>query len=292
MERRERSFPVRFEVIKPTRFTPENLKMYYAHEWEAYQKTLHHDRETNSPDTDSASNGPAANFPEPDPSSAEPGTAAPQAIAPVPTAQSSTSSISSTSSHPSLPPDFSRHSRLCCVCSHPDRETIDGDFIRWRSPELIAKEFKIADRASIYRHAHATGLFAWRKRELGRVLEGILESAEHIPLESSDVLVRAARLYSHLDDNGRWLEPPRTTFIFTGEAPPIYPLEGLLPSNSARAKKRRVSKPILSRHERRPRSLASSSAKQKRMASAKPNSNIRPNRKSVKLLNRKEKANS
>ena len=136
------------------------------------------------------------------------------------------------------PPDFSRHSRRCCICLHPDRDAIEGDFIRWRSPELIAREYKIANRTSIYRHAHCAGLFAWRRRELGRVLEGILENAEHVPLEASDAIVRAARVYAHLDENGNWFEPPRTNFILTGPAPALYPLESSLPTNSGRAKRR------------------------------------------------------
>jgi hypothetical protein len=32
-----------------------------------------------------------------------------------------------------LPPDFSRHARRCAVCAHPDRDAIEGDFIRWTS---------------------------------------------------------------------------------------------------------------------------------------------------------------
>ena len=38
-------------------------------------------------------------------------------------------------------------------------EEIEGDFISWRSPAAIATEYGLADRASVYRHAHALGLF-------------------------------------------------------------------------------------------------------------------------------------
>jgi hypothetical protein len=124
------------------------------------------------------------------------------------------------SSDPSLPPDFSRHSRRCSICSHPDRDLIEGDFVRWRSPEKIARDFQITDRISIYRHAHAVGLFARRKRELGRVLEGILESAEFCTDSSCDEVIRAARLYSHLDDHGKWTESPRTQYLVSGPPPP------------------------------------------------------------------------
>ena len=130
------------------------------------------------------------------------------------------------SSDPSLPPDFSRHSRRCSICSHPDRDLIEGDFVRWRSPEKIAKDFHITDRISIYRHAHAVGLFHRRKRELGRVLENILESVEFCTASSCDVVIRAARLYSHLDDRGKWTEAPRTQYLVSGP-PPHESLENL-----------------------------------------------------------------
>src|SRR5579872_6004127 len=43
MDRREKTFPVRFEITNPTRFSPGEMRMFYAHEWEAYRKTLYSD---------------------------------------------------------------------------------------------------------------------------------------------------------------------------------------------------------------------------------------------------------
>jgi len=119
----------------------------------------------------------------------------------------------------SLPPDFSRHARRCSICAHPDRDAIEGDFIRWNSPSQIAKMYKIADRSSIYRHAHSTGLFDRRKHEVNRVLETVLENVEQCPIESFDTIIRAARLYTHLDDRGNWTEPPRITYFIAGPPP-------------------------------------------------------------------------
>ena len=219
MPRREPSFPIRFELFKPTRFSKEESVMYFAHEWDAYQKSLHHD---DQPTTTPAKSVPlptttAAVTPEinqaPAQNAASPATPAATAIScepsqlaptsPTSSASSSTSltSSASSSSLPSFrtPPDFSRHSRRCSICLLPDRDAIEGDFIRWRSSELIAREYKLANRTSIYRHAHCTGLFAWRRRELGRV----------------------ARVYAHLDENGNWFEPARINFVLTGPAPAI-----------------------------------------------------------------------
>ena len=49
----------------------------------------------------------------------------------------------------------------------------------------------------------------------------MLENHEHIPLEASDAIVRAARVYAHLDENGNWFEPARINFVLTGPAPAI-----------------------------------------------------------------------
>jgi len=121
--------------------------------------------------------------------------------------------------HESSPPDFSRHARRCVVCAHPDRDAIEGDFIRWASPTQIARTYGIADRASVYRHAHSTNLFERRRREVPRVLENILENVEHCPPERYDTIIRAARLYTRLDNSGAWVEPPRITYFIAGPPP-------------------------------------------------------------------------
>jgi hypothetical protein len=270
MGRRVPSFPVRSELFKPTRFSNEKSVMYFAREWEAYQKSLHHDDQPTSapaksvaPPTTTAAvtpeinqatvqNPAAAPTPEPAAIPCEPSPLAPiLQTSSIPSSTSLTSSTSS-SSMPSFrtPPDFSRHSRRCCICQHPDRDAIEGDFIRWRSPELIAREYKLANRTSIYRHAHCTGLFAWRRRELGRVLEGMLENAEHIPLEASDAVVRAARVYAHLDENGNWFEPARINFVLTGPASAISRPESLQPAGQLVTKKRISKRRVKSRAPR------------------------------------------
>lgn len=59
-----------------------------------------------------------------------------------------------------------RHAAECKICAHPSREHIERDFINWRSPATIAKHYKLANRASVYRHAHALGLFTKRQRNV------------------------------------------------------------------------------------------------------------------------------
>lgn len=136
---------------------------------------------------------------------------------------------------PTTPPDLERHSLRCVVCSHPDRDAIEGDFVRWGSPIKIAEAYGINDRRNIYRHAHATGLFDRRTREVARVLEQYMELMDHHLPENPDKLdfdtvTRAVRVYAHLAP-GLWFEPVRTHQILTG---PIQPPE-LVPPGQRKA---------------------------------------------------------
>jgi hypothetical protein len=62
--------------------------------------------------------------------------------------------------------NLGRHQRACSVCAHAQQEEIEAAFIGWRSPAAIAEEFGLSDRASVYRHAHALGLFQKRQRNV------------------------------------------------------------------------------------------------------------------------------
>ena len=86
------------------------------------------------------------------------------------------------------------HSRRCSVCHHPDRIWIELKFIEWNSPTRIAKEYGLYDRDSIYHHAHATGLFEQRRRNILCVYENILERALHARITSHGIMVAIDRL--------------------------------------------------------------------------------------------------
>jgi hypothetical protein len=102
-------------------------------------------------------------------------------------------------------PNRGRHQRNCSVCSHAQREEIESDFIAWRSPAAIAQEFGLADRASVYRHAHAFGLFAKRQRNIRAALERIIERADSVDVTSSAV-VSAIAAYSKINSAGQWID--------------------------------------------------------------------------------------
>jgi hypothetical protein len=74
-------------------------------------------------------------------------------------------------------PSLGRHRRHCSVCAHAKRAEIEAEFVSWRSPVAIASEYGLADRSSIYRHAHALDLFSKRQRNVRAALEKIIEKA-------------------------------------------------------------------------------------------------------------------
>jgi hypothetical protein len=98
-----------------------------------------------------------------------------------------------------------RHRRACSMCAHPECPEIEAAFVSWRSPADIAKEFGLADRATVYRHAHAFGLFEKRQRNVRAALEHIIEQAAKVEVTASAV-VAAIQAYAKLNSNGQWVE--------------------------------------------------------------------------------------
>ena len=92
------------------------------------------------------------------------------------------------------PVSLGRHRRNCTVCAHERCAELEADFVGWKNPTLIANEFGLADRTSVYRHAHAFGLFEKRKRNVRAALERIIEKAGEVEVTSSAV-VAAVQAY-------------------------------------------------------------------------------------------------
>jgi hypothetical protein len=107
-----------------------------------------------------------------------------------------------------------RHQRLCTICNHEDREEIDQEFLDWIHPENTAEHYDIEWRA-IYRHAHATGLFAARERNFRLALGHVVEQAMYIK-PTVEGLLRAIRAFSSLDRDGRWTEIPTHVVVSSG----------------------------------------------------------------------------
>jgi hypothetical protein len=105
----------------------------------------------------------------------------------------------------SAPVDVGRHQRTCSVCAHSQCDEIEDAFVSWRSPAQIAEEFGIADRASVYRHAHAFGLFERRRRNIRAALEKIIERAGEVDVTASAV-VAAVQAYAKINAAGEWID--------------------------------------------------------------------------------------
>jgi len=104
------------------------------------------------------------------------------------------------------PVSQARHRRTCGVCAHAQRLEIEAEFVAWRSPAALAQQYGLADRASVYRHAHALGLFAKRQRNLRAALERIIERVDEVQVTSGAVVAAVATL-AKINANGQWVDP-------------------------------------------------------------------------------------
>ena len=112
------------------------------------------------------------------------------------------------SQHASHASHLSHHQRKCAICRHPERDTIEEMFVHWHSSSSIHRRFMLNDRSTIYDHAHATGLFAKRRRNLRYALEHMIERADQCDI-SSHGIVAAIKAYASLTASGEWIEPAR-----------------------------------------------------------------------------------
>jgi hypothetical protein len=103
------------------------------------------------------------------------------------------------------PISLGRHKANCTVCAHKKREEIEARFVGWQSPSTIARDCGLADRASIYRHAHALGLLEKRKRNVQAALEYIIERANEVEVTSAAV-VSAVQAYAKINAQGQWID--------------------------------------------------------------------------------------
>ena len=112
----------------------------------------------------------------------------------------------STSSNVPDPIEVSpRHSAKCTICSHPQREVIEEEFVNWHSVWHLARQYKIDDYRSIYRHAVAARLIERRRNNMRWCLDSILECAPG--KVTADAVIRAIRAHACLTEDNRWIEP-------------------------------------------------------------------------------------
>jgi hypothetical protein len=131
-------------------------------------------------------------------------------------------------------PSVGRHSKNCKICSHSKREEIEQDFVNWRSPAEIAKTYKLSDRSTVYRHAHAFNLFGRRRRNVRAALERIIEKSGEVEVTAAAV-VTAVQAYAKINSAGQWIDRTETVNLhdlferMTQDELETYAQDGKLP---------------------------------------------------------------
>lgn len=100
---------------------------------------------------------------------------------------------------------LSRHKAQCSICAHEKCAEMETAFMNWESPASITKQYGLADRTTVYRHAHALGLFEKRKRNVRAALERIIEKSGEVEVTASAV-VAAIQAYAKINAQGQWIE--------------------------------------------------------------------------------------
>ncbi len=109
------------------------------------------------------------------------------------------------------------HEARCHICSHPNRDAIEEEFVHWHDPRMTAHQYRL-DRRAIYRHAHALNLFAIRDRNLRYSLGHIIESASEVTV-TADTVIRAVHAFTRVNNEGQWVEPPSHVIVSSGSRP-------------------------------------------------------------------------
>jgi hypothetical protein len=109
---------------------------------------------------------------------------------------------------------LARHRIRCGICGSEWQQEIDEAFTNWESVDEIVKSFNHVNRRALYRHAHATGLFARRDRNIRRALGLIINRADEVRDVTADSVIRAAKILTHINAHGQWVQPP-THVIFS-----------------------------------------------------------------------------
>jgi hypothetical protein len=115
------------------------------------------------------------------------------------------------------PPSPAMHEAQCMICNSDYREEMDELFVNWHNVSEIAREYN-TPRRTVYRHAHATGLFPIRDRNLRRSLGLIIHRAETVPCLTADTVIRAVRTLAHINESGEWVNPPTHVVVSSGKA--------------------------------------------------------------------------
>ena len=110
------------------------------------------------------------------------------------------------------PASEDRHSRKCTICNHPERESIDEAFLHWSRSERIVRDYNLPSLSTLYRHAHACGLWNLRRIKIRRALDRIIEQAGDCK-PSGNAVLRAIEISCRFDQDDRYVEPNKRVII-------------------------------------------------------------------------------
>jgi hypothetical protein len=96
------------------------------------------------------------------------------------------------------PAALRRHRAQCQICRRPDCEEIDRQFLDWITPREIAETFQLGSSRTVYRHAHALGLFDARRSTLRFALDRLIEHVGQVT-PTAAVVLGAIRLAYQID---------------------------------------------------------------------------------------------
>jgi len=100
-----------------------------------------------------------------------------------------------------------RHTSHCSICKHPSRAEIEAEFMSWKSPAAIAREFRLGSRQAIFRHCKAMNLFVDRKANVRNTLTTLIERGLTRQTKVTPaVVIQAAVALSKLDAEGKTIE--------------------------------------------------------------------------------------
>jgi hypothetical protein len=108
------------------------------------------------------------------------------------------------------------HQSHCGICGDDLQEEIDERFINWEFVDQIADDYSVT-RSALYRHAHATGLFLKRDRNVRHALDRIIHRLDRVKV-NADSVIRAVKMLTHINAGGEWVNPP-TQVVFSTAAP-------------------------------------------------------------------------
>lgn len=91
-------------------------------------------------------------------------------------------------------PTTGLHRGKCSICRHPERMEIERAFIGWTSPHEIARAYGLRSHTTVYRHAHARGLFEHRQRNLHAALGRVIGHVGEVEPKGSNIIAAIAMM--------------------------------------------------------------------------------------------------